>query len=417
LGPELAAIGGALAQAARQHSTEDVIPPGRKRTAVDLNRIKRAIETPSDLTFAVRLYRALHRQIIDGTLAPGAALPSEEALASSLGIDQASIRLAMGDLLQAGLLRQTRDEQVLVADLYTADPSSGLIGLVFSTSHFHLYYPRLVTAFSRAFQKAGYGLTLAMHDEQASVLNQVIDDLLDRPVAAVALMPPQFGDCSGAVSKLRQRGIPLVFLARSALVPDVDTVATNNWLVGYQATNHLIDLGHERIAHLSVPGFITGEDRAAGYLQAMRANHFTPHIVRVSGGEPQPADRSGSEEVFETDLHSVALRMVRNFLDSGECNRFTALFCFSDLIAMIMYEELMARSRRVPEEFSVIGVDNALEARWVEAPLTTFALPGQAIGRQAAELLLERLRGDTRPVQTLLISAQLIKRMSTAPPA
>jgi DNA-binding LacI/PurR family transcriptional regulator len=94
----------------------------------------------------------------------------------------------------------------------------------------------------------------------------------------------------------------------------------------------------------------------------------------------------------------------------------TGAFCFNDALASWVQREIRMLNLSIPRDLSVIGVDNMPYADFFDAPLTTFALPGEDLAREAANVLLRRLNGESFPRQRILLPAQFMLRRSTAPP-
>ena len=94
----------------------------------------------------------------------------------------------------------------------------------------------------------------------------------------------------------------------------------------------------------------------------------------------------------------------------------TGAFCFNDEGAAWIYNEIRKYNLQVPRDISLVSVDNMSFYGYFDAPLTTFALPGEEVGRQAAELLLRRVDGENFPPQNIRIPARFVQRLSTAAP-
>ncbi|NDJ75238.1 MAG: GntR family transcriptional regulator [Chloroflexi bacterium] len=382
---------------------------------MDLDRMKEVVHTPTPAPLHVRLRRAIHAQITDGTLQPGESLPSERVLQQALDVSRATVRQALGALIQAGLLQSIPGTGTFVMEPPATTPATGLIGLVVSTPNFHFFYPQLAAAFDAVIRQSDYGLMMAMHNERADVLEDVATELLAKNVVALAVTPPRYGDVSTLINRMRQQNTPLIFIGRPSPSPSVDSVSTDNHRIGYDATRHLIDLGHRSILHVGLPDYSTGQDRAAGYSQAMQEAGLEPRIVPID--EPRPASASPLETpvpaTVEDHLAGPAYSAARACFEAEENCDVTGIFCFNDVVGMGVYKALRDLDLSIPDDVALVSVDNLLTIRHFEVPLTTFALPGPEIGRQGAELLLLRLEDDTYPPQHLLLPATLVKRMSS----
>lgn len=182
--------------------------------------------------------------------------------------------------------------------------------------------------------------------------------------------------------------------------PGVVSVGAANWQGGVAATEHLLGLGHERIAVIG--GYrrkLCSGARIAGYRSALSAAGvaYRPEYVRHGNFD-------------ETTAHRRTLQL----LDLPDPP--TAVFACSDRMALGVCAALAERGMRVPDDVSVVGFDDLPEARWAIPPLTTVRQP---LGEMAATALrlLVRMMGGTRPEGTRTeLSTRLVERASTAPP-
>lgn len=381
------------------------------RTAMlDIERARQVVSAPTPAPLHMRLRQAIQTQIVDGTLRPGEALPSERVLQQELGLSRATVRQALGALIQAGLLQSVPGTSTFVSE--RPEPSRrGLVGLVVGSANFHFFYPQLASALSERLRQSGYGLVMSLHNDHAEALTGVVEDLLAQGVVALALTPPRHGSAEQVAAALFQRGVPLVLVGRRGQGP-VDCVAPDNEQVGYRATRELIERGHRRIAHLGFLDYSTGADRAAGYRRAMAEAGLSPQVIELPA-YPEPATPGGTPAEHLVEPAVAAARE----LWSDRLDHPTAAFCFNDIVTLGVYKALRDLGLRIPADVSLVGVDSLPTVRHFEVPLTTFALPGDEIGRQAADLLLRRLAGEAPPPRTYLLPAHLVAGGSVGPPA
>ena len=196
-------------------------------------------------------------------------------------------------------------------------------------------------------------------------------------------------------------GIPLLVIDPVNLpTDDVPSVGATNWAGGLAATEHLIQLGHRRIAAIGGrEDALCSRARLHGYRAALDAAGVPADPALVRHGNFQ---------------HEPAYRHALDLLDLED--QPTAVFAGSDLQAFAVIEAARVRGLRVPQDLSVVGFDDLPVARWVAPPLTTVRQPLTDMGRMAVRVLLRLAAGETLESHRVELATQLIVRESTAPP-
>ncbi|GAB4566536.1 MAG: hypothetical protein Kow0047_17970 [Anaerolineae bacterium] len=387
---------------------------------LDVQRVKALLEAPTPAPLHIRLRNGIQAQIMDGTLRPGEVLPSERTLQKQLNVSRATVRQALQSLIQLGLLQSVPGTGTFVLERRANAVTQGIVTLLTGAQTFHFFYPQLASALYTTLRAEGYALTLDFYGDEAQNLLAHVQNLLAQQVSGLAIVPPRYGDVRPLLALLRNEGLPYVFLGRRVTLPDDggplgdlgDCVTTDNERIGYEATRHLLDLGHRRIVHLGFLDYSTGQDRAAGYARAMQEAGLLPWVVELL-----PYSRaSGAIIPVAEFLAEPAYRAARDVWGQGREEGPTAVFCFNDNAAMGVYKALRDLGLRIPQDVSIVSVDNLPTIQHFEVPFTTFALPGEAIGAQAGRILSQRLRGEGFPPQQILLPARFVKRLSTAPP-
>ncbi len=184
---------------------------------------------------------------------------------------------------------------------------------------------------------------------------------------------------------------------REPRLPAIDGVANDDDAGARMATRHLLDLGHERIAHIIGEGAV-GRIRCAAFESSMSAGGGA--ALTVAG------------DWTEATGHRVALRVL------GGSDRPTAIFAANDLSAVGALAAADELGLRVPDDLSVIGYDNTVFSRLRRLSLSTVDAHIDEVGRVAGRLLLERIDGadDSREAQVAsrLVPPTLVSRSSTA---
>ncbi|MEU3839546.1 substrate-binding domain-containing protein [Streptomyces sp. NPDC028635] len=230
---------------------------------------------------------------------------------------------------------------------------------------------------------------------------------------------------------LERRRVPFVMVDPAVEPrPGVVSVGAANWQGGVTATEHLLGLGHRRIAVIAGQRQTTASGaRVAGYRSALSAAgvRHRPEYVRHAGAEEACVRHAGAEEacvrhagaeeacVRHAGAEEAAVRRrVRELLALPEPP--TAVFVCSDRMALGVCEALTERGLSVPDDVSVVGFDDAPEARWSAPALTTVRQPLAEMAATALGLLVRMMDGDRPDCTRTELSTRLIRRASTAPP-
>jgi LacI family transcriptional regulator len=194
-------------------------------------------------------------------------------------------------------------------------------------------------------------------------------------------------------------GVPVVAVDPHTGPSGLPTVDADSFAGAVLATEHLLGLGHTRIAFLGGrPDLESARLREDGFRQAMAAAGVPvdEDLVRVGGYRPETADQPAHELLARPEPP-------------------TAVFAANDLSAIRVVEVARALGLRVPADVSVIGFDNVPESALATPPLTTISQPLQQMGAEALRLLVDLIDGRERGVHVRL-PTELVERASTAPP-
>ncbi|MGA9398567.1 MAG: LacI family DNA-binding transcriptional regulator [Anaerolineaceae bacterium] len=182
------------------------------------------------------------------------------------------------------------------------------------------------------------------------------------------------------------------------LFPSFPVIVDNRGMV-QTAVEFLIRLGHRRIAYISGPELLTTtEERLAGYKETLIKNKIEPDESLILSGDYKY--QSGIQAA--TDIHSMNVKP-------------TAVLASNDVMAIACITGLKDLKYSIPEDISVMGIDNIPFARFVDPPLTTVALPMYEMGKVGMESLIKLLNGEKIDHSGVALSQELVIRKSTAP--
>jgi LacI family transcriptional regulator len=234
------------------------------------------------------------------------------------------------------------------------------------------------------------------HKDEISLIEELVRGQTD---GAVLVLPEESPEELGA---LKRQGFHFVVVdPLHELDEDIPVVSTANAAGAYQATTHLLGLGHRRI------GVITGPSAGVASRRRLMGHHAA---LVATGTMPDPA-----LEVEGDFLVSGGAAGAQRLLDLAEPP--TAIFAFNDSMAVGALQVARALGLRVPEDLSVVGFDDTIEAEVAYPPLTTVRQPLKELGRMAVDLLFRLLADQGSEPVHVELATRLVVRSSTAAPA
>ncbi len=220
-----------------------------------------------------------------------------------------------------------------------------------------------------------------------------ISTLINRPVDGIIFVESLHSTTSEVLAQLDK---PYVFVHRLFGSSVANSIVPDDCYGAGLAVNHLVELGHRRIAYINGPeGWHSAMRRLAGYQEALiaRGLEFDPELT-------QPGDWE-----FEGGY-----KATQNLLDVN--NRPTAIFAANDLMALGAIYAIQDAGLTVPEDIAVVGYDNREITRIFRPKITTVSLPVYEMGKTAAELIIKQLKEGLENNDEIKIKGQLFVRQS-----
>jgi len=192
--------------------------------------------------------------------------------------------------------------------------------------------------------------------------------------------------------------IPVTLVGRHTRSKLVDSVTVDNSAGAQEAIDHLVAQGHSQITHIHAGTAAGSVRRRSGYEKAMRRHGLEEHIRLVEGAFTEPAGAKAMNEILESGAMP------------------TAVFAPNDIAAIGALEAIDAAGLSVPGDISLVGYDNLALAALPRISLTTVGQPRADLGREAVNLVLERLDERRESVRHLVVPPHLVVRSTTGPP-
>jgi LacI family transcriptional regulator len=229
-----------------------------------------------------------------------------------------------------------------------------------------------------------------------------VETLLEYRVAGIVFLA--FSGDSRTMQETLEHQVPVVFLSCKADWGDV--VSVDDVRGGKLSANHLIEVGHRRIAYVSIPELEDESDfsRWQGYTEALSQSGLGPPI-RISWSPPSD----------QAQVDGVERKLLEVFTGP---TRSTAVVASNDVAAISLQEFADRFSLRVPQDLSIVGFDDVPMAGLARISLTTVAQPRDELAKLGIATIADRIERKLKgPPRTTLVGVRLVTRMSTAPPA
>jgi DNA-binding LacI/PurR family transcriptional regulator len=281
-------------------------------------------------------------------------------------------------------------------------PATGMIGLLVPDLE-NPIFPALAQAMEERATEAGFASILCNTTAAAFREVDYVHMLLDRGADGMIFISCEMTNLSGDhdhYARLVEEGARLVFVNGALNALSVPSVAVDELAAGELATQHLVDLGHERVGYVGGPDYyLPTQQKAAGRERALRAAGLPSDGLVAHGGD------------FTVEGGREALRTLLA-LDAPP----TGVICSSDLMAIGVLQEASAQRLRVPSDLSVVGFDGIDAAAWASPPLTTVEQPIEEIAETAVNALRSLIAEPRKPLPDYSFRPRLRVRGSTAAP-
>ena len=326
-------------------------------------------------------------------------------LARAAGVSRSTVSLVLRDspLVKRETRRRVEDAIDRLGYVYNRNAAnlrrrtSDMVAMVIHDLT-NPFFAELVVGLEEALEAAGHVSLMANTSEDPERQRRVMETMREHGAAGFILCPAM-GTDGGQAAAMADWNVPVIQVMRR--VPDarLGAVVPDNVLGARMAAEHLLALGHRRIAFFGGSGAtVVTAERVRGYRAALDAAGITADPALVV---PAAVNRGGGVEALRTALA----------LDRPP----TAALCFSDVVALGVLDALNEAGRAVGRDFSVIGFDDIAGARHTLPPLTTVAVYPQELGRRSAAALLRRIADPSEPAEEEILAPSLVVRGTCGP--
>lgn len=256
------------------------------------------------------------------------------------------------------------------------------------------FYSKIVQGIEDVGHKNGYNVMICTTGADVQREQVYLELLKNRLADGIIFMAPQIDAVD--LSEIG-KNYHVVQCCEYKEGAEVSRVSIDNSAAAYEATQHLIKLGHRKI------GFISSN---SGFLSASRREEGYKAALRDAGIELNPGWIQYGDYGFKSGL-----RVTKGFLQMDEPP--TAIFAISDMMAIGAVRAIEEHGLRVPDDVAVMGFDNISFAAMYDPRLTTISQPQYDMGSIAMNMLLDQIKGKEKKVQQIILEHELVIREST----
>jgi len=328
--------------------------------------------------------------------------PTIVDVAARAGVSKSLVSLVMRDSPRVG--ERSRDAVLKAAGELGYRPnavarslvrqSSGVFGCILSDLH-NPFFADVADGIEEAAVAVGYRALLSAGFLDPKREATAVDTLLELQADGLIMLGPMMG--MGAI-EASARHIPVVVVGHKTKARTMDSVRNDDEAGAEAVVDHLVALGHQRIAHIHAGSVGGSRGRRRGYEAAMTRHGLSGHIRSVRGAFTEAGGQSAMQVVIEN------------------CDLPTAVFVANDFAAMGALAALDAAGIRVPEDVSIVGYDDIITSHSPRVALTTVAQPSVEMGRTAVNLLIERSEQGRAEPRHIVLAPRLVVRGTTAGP-
>ena len=263
------------------------------------------------------------------------------------------------------------------------------------------FFPAVVRGAEDVAFSNGYRLILCNSDNDHSKEIIQLNELRTYLPAGLIVIPSNFSDLTAQAESYRRSGAGVVCVDRLPRNWSGDSVTANHEAGSYNATRHLLELGHTRLGIITGPLHLTNaKDRLAGFKRALKQAKI-----------PMPPEYMQETTFDKQGGHAKATILLRLI------PRPTAIFASNDMMALGALLAVRESGLRCPEDVSIMGFDDMDLCETTNPSPSSVSQSGYQLGSAAAQLLLDRRQGDTSPAKNIVLKTALKLRDSVAPPA
>ena len=335
-------------------------------------------------------------QIENNELGEDGRIPSESEFSKLLEVSSITVRKALTDLVNEGVIYRVRGKGSFVSTpISSIDKPSNYVTLIISGNEIYdSSYMQIIKGTQSFVSQQNCKLIIEFVENDFEQERELILKLIQSESRGLLIYSANPSAAKGYLNEIRKKNIPFVMLDRCPSGYPVNCITCNNYDGAYEAVHYLISQGHHHIGFAAYDFHLSSEtDRYNGYRLALADASLVP------------------EEDIQHMQRDLDYEKLIGQINQG---KLTALFCANDRRALEVIEKLTNRGVQIPEQLSILGFDDFESAKFARVSLSTVRQSFDLLGYEGAALLFEQSKESSQSCKKVLLSTELIIRNSTA---
>ena len=355
------------------------------------------IDSRSPLPKYYQLSELLKKEINNGKIKQGEAIPSNPKLMQKYAVSQNTVRQAINMLVQKGLLYTDQGRGTFVSELSLDamnNKNSGLIGVIVPSIDKPFIYSGIVFSIESETHRNGYNILLGNTNNDFAKMKRYITSFGKRNVDGIILVSHMTSGDTEYETKnmilirlMNKMSIPFVFFDGYLDEIETDCVLMDNEKAGFILTEHLIKQGYKRIAFIRSSYMSSVRDRIKGYKKALQQYGL---------------EFNGKQIINKRNFKDIA--SAYNSLLNSSLN-IDSIIC--------VHDDLAVKVLSVSSDIGIAGFDDNAASLNTSIPLTSIRQPVGEIGKQAADLIIDKINGKIKKVRKIVLKPELVVRTSS----
>jgi DNA-binding LacI/PurR family transcriptional regulator len=370
------------------------------------------------------LYKQIRKYVLNNISQnhwkPNDRIPSENELAAQFKVSRITIKNALQELIDEGIIYRIQGKGSFVAANRSGEP------LVYQSAPFaentlvaylmprldNRFTANLLNGIENGLAAAGYYVMFCETHDQLELEKELLRKMVRLQVKGIIIYPVQGQTYNEEILKLTLNRFPVVVVDRYLRGIETNCVCADNMTGAYDAVTHLIGMGHRHIGFVSTgyEGTSSLEDRLGGYEKAL-TEHLIPidHRLRLVN-----LDGKKVNTIFQTgEADAESKEEIKSFLRQNA--HLTGVIAANSAVGLTLTEAVKEMSLRIPEDLSVVFLDDYELSAFSRIPPTCVSQEELTVGKEAAKLLVSLIEKPDQERKKILIPTQLIVRQSTGP--